>query len=118
MLKSISTVYSSIIETSSEHMNIQKFSLAIYGKADRTPSLKSFRDADSQRLITFAIASGFLLIRNLEADIWPHLLQANKRRVNTILIREDCVSIAGVNFLDKRLPEIIAGFGFGFVGSV
>jgi hypothetical protein len=43
-------------------------------------------------------------------------LQANKRRVNAILIREDPVSIADVNLLDKRFPEIMTGFGFGFGG--
>ena len=116
MLKSISTVYSSIIETSREKMNVQKFSLAIHDKADGTPPLKRFRNADGLRLIAFAIAPGFLLIRNFEADIWPSLLQADKRRINTILIREDSVCIASINLLDKRLPEIVTSVGFGFGG--
>lgn len=95
-------------------MNVQKFSLAIQDKADGTPPLKRFRNADGLRLIAFAIAPGFLLIRNLKTDIWPRLLQANKCRKNTILIREESVHIAGVNLLDKWLPEIMAGFGFGY----
>ena len=83
-------------------------------RRDSTPSSERLRNADSQRLITFAIASGFLLIRNFKADIWPLLFQANKRRKNTILIRKDSVCIAGVNLLDKRLPEIVTCAGFGF----
>lgn len=120
MLKSISTVYSSIIETSSEKMNVQKFSLAIHDKTDRTPSLKRFGNAGGLRLIAFAIAPGFQLIRNLEADIWPRLLQANKCRKNTNLIREDSVSIASINLFDKQLPEIMADFGFeeGFIHKI
>ena len=97
-------------------MNVQKFSLAIHGKADRTPSPERLRNADSQRLITFAIASGFLFIRNLEADFWPRPLQVDKRSVNTIIIWEDSAHIAGVNLLDKWLPEIMVGCGFGFGG--
>lgn len=106
-------MYSSLIETSSEKMNVQKFSLTIHDKADRTSPFKRFGNADSQRLIAFAIAPGFQLIRNLEADIWPRLLQANKCRISTFLIWEDSVCIAGVNLLNKRLPEIVVGCGFG-----
>ena len=91
---------------------LKKLCLAIHDKADRTPPLKRFRNTDGLRLIAFAIAPGFLLIRNLKANIWPSLLQANKRCINTILIWEDSVSIADVNLFDKRPPEIMAGFGF------
>lgn len=87
-------------------MNVQKFSLAIHDKADGTPPLKRFRDADGLRLIAFAIAPRFLLIRNLKADIWLNLLQANKCCVNTILIREDSVCITCINLLHKWLPKL------------
>jgi len=86
--------------------------LAIHDKADGTPPFKRFRNADGLRLIAFAIAPRFLFIRNLKANIWPSLLQANKRRVNTIFIREDSVGLAGINLLDKRVPEIMARVGF------
>lgn len=95
-------------------MDAQKLGLAIHDKADRTSPFKRFGNADSLRLIAFAIAPGFLLIRNLKAYIWTRLLQANKSRINTILIREDSICIAGINLLDKRQPEIMTGIGFGF----
>ena len=93
-------------------MNVQKFSLAIHDKADGTPPLKRFQDADGLRLIAFAIAPRVLRIRELKADIWRNLFQAHKRCVNIVLIWEDSICIAGVNFLDKRLPEIMARVGF------